>query len=523
MTERAADAAESPTDTFWKRAAIGLILAFTLARIVAIALSPIELYADESQYWVWSWTLDWGYFSKPPMIAWLIALSTSLLGETDFAIRLPSPLLHAATASFLCLTAARLWSARAGFFAAAIYLTLPAVWVAGGVISTDSLLLAGWSAGLYAMARLRGGEGGLVSALGLGAAIGFGFMSKYAMIYFIIATGLSLLVDAPARRALLSRNGLAAGGVAALIIAPNIAWNAANDFATVSHTAANAAWGADMFHPGEMAEFVLAQLAVFGPVLFPVLVVICALAVRRFWRERAGDDEIWLSLFVMPPILAVTVQAFLSRAHANWAASAYVAGCLLVIAFLLRGPSWRRIALAASIALHSAFGLFAATLAASPDITSALGRDNDFKRIRGWRDTAAAIAEAASGGDYAGVVFDDRNVFHQMQRYGDAIGPDLFMWRRFAHAHNHADQTWPLPERFDGVVLVVSERPLDTPRIAEDFEHFEPAGEISIPLGGDISRDFTLWRASGHQRVERDASYEERWAEIDRQARAGSP
>ena len=60
----------------WETAAAALILGIGFARIVALALNPIELYADESQYWVWSLQLDWGYFSKPPMIAWLIHLMT---------------------------------------------------------------------------------------------------------------------------------------------------------------------------------------------------------------------------------------------------------------------------------------------------------------------------------------------------------------------------------------------------------------------------------------------------------------
>ena len=33
-----------------------------------------ELYPDEAQYWLWSRTLDFGYFSKPPMVAWTIRL-----------------------------------------------------------------------------------------------------------------------------------------------------------------------------------------------------------------------------------------------------------------------------------------------------------------------------------------------------------------------------------------------------------------------------------------------------------------
>lgn len=138
---------ESSGARSWIASAAALILAIALVRILALAVLPIALYADETQYWIWSREFDWGYFSKPPMIAWLIALSTNLLGDSDFAVRLPAPLLHTATAAFIFASAQRLWDARTGFWASAVYLTLPSIWLSGAVISTDALLLCAWSAG----------------------------------------------------------------------------------------------------------------------------------------------------------------------------------------------------------------------------------------------------------------------------------------------------------------------------------------------------------------------------------------
>jgi len=60
-------------DTNWAWA-VGLSTLFVLVRLAAVRLSPLQLYADEAQYWVWSRHLDFGYFTKPPLIAWLIRL-----------------------------------------------------------------------------------------------------------------------------------------------------------------------------------------------------------------------------------------------------------------------------------------------------------------------------------------------------------------------------------------------------------------------------------------------------------------
>ena len=61
-----------------KRAALLIILLITVLRVIALFTSNLSLTADEAQYWYWGQELAWGYYSKPPMIAWLIAVTTSL-------------------------------------------------------------------------------------------------------------------------------------------------------------------------------------------------------------------------------------------------------------------------------------------------------------------------------------------------------------------------------------------------------------------------------------------------------------
>src|SRR5262245_17725413 len=41
---------------------------------------PLELAPDEAHYWDWSRHLDWSYYSKGPLVAWLIRASCELLG-----------------------------------------------------------------------------------------------------------------------------------------------------------------------------------------------------------------------------------------------------------------------------------------------------------------------------------------------------------------------------------------------------------------------------------------------------------
>ncbi|MGX6648779.1 ArnT family glycosyltransferase [Maricaulaceae bacterium MS644] len=489
------------------RAAILVIGALVVLRVVAMVFDPNSLHADETQYWLWSRELDWGYFSKPPLIAWVIAATTAVFGNADWGVRLAAPFLHAATAGFLGLAAARLFDTRTGVLAAILWAVMPGVWLSSQIISTDAVLMTGWAASLYCLARLREGTS-WPHALGLGLAVGWAFLAKYAAIYLLVGAALSVLVDAPSRRALLSVQGAAAGAVVVALLSGNLAWNAANDFATVSHTAANANWAGDLFNFDELIDFLVGQLGVFGPIslVFLVMAVVHTLKTSsRGWND--ARPALMLVMFTVPPILIVSLQAFISRAHANWAASAYGAGTILLAWFVLAGPKWRRGALVASLVLHVTAGLALLAFAASTPLSDSAGLANAYKRVRQWPATAAAVERVAEETGAAALAFDNRNDFHQMQRYGTFDAP-LYMWMRYAGAHNFAEAQWPLPETIEGPVLIVSERPDEIALMARDFARFEPAGESRIALGGGRERVYRFFVGEGYDPLDRDAAYE---------------
>src|SRR5256885_11259689 len=137
---------------FWLAALI--VGAITLLRIVMLLASPLQLYPDEAQYWGWAQSPDWGYFSKPPLIAWLIWLTTRL-SDAEWAIRLASPLLHAATALMLFAIGRNAYDARVAFWSALAYATLPGISYSATLISTDVPLLFCWAVTLYAFLQAR--------------------------------------------------------------------------------------------------------------------------------------------------------------------------------------------------------------------------------------------------------------------------------------------------------------------------------------------------------------------------------
>ncbi|MHA7872224.1 MAG: ArnT family glycosyltransferase, partial [Hyphococcus sp.] len=248
---------------------LGLAALIVLGRVALLMMSPAALGPDESQYWYWSRDLDVGYFSKPPLIAWAIAGTTALFGDSEWAVRLSAPLFHGCAAVLLYAAARRLFDETTAFWTGLAWLTLPAVSLSSFVITTDAPLLFFWSAGLFILTRIVLAERAPVPAFAaLGAAIGLGLLSKYAMLYFVIALAAATAFAPAVRRALWRAPLILTAVVAIALILPNIFWNAAHDFQTVSHTAANANWTENLFRLDGFATFLSAQLAVAGPVFF---------------------------------------------------------------------------------------------------------------------------------------------------------------------------------------------------------------------------------------------------------------
>lgn len=485
----------SADDARAARFALVLILVLTALRLAAVFSSPLELYPDEAQYWLWSRTLDFGYFSKPPMIAWAIWGTTQLGGDEEAWVRLSAPLFHAVAAVALFSAGRKLYGAWTGLAAAIVYSLMPGVQQSSFTIATDAPLLCFLSLALLAYVSLNAPRRGLRHAIGLGAALGLAMLSKYAAIYAVIGIGLHLALSREARTVWTLTTAGAAIAAFAVVLAPNLIWNATHHFATVGHTAANADLGGRLFNPDELLTFVGEQFGVFGPIPFAVLVGGgIALAVRR----RLTGADLLLACWTLPPLLVVTAQAFLSRANANWAASAYVAGSILAAALLTRAwqGRWKtaaRVGLVATVALQGAIAVFIIAALIRPTLMDDLGRSNDIKRVRGWERMTQQIVQRAEvegvNGGLTAIAVDDRFLFNAVAYYGrdyfaEPGAAPLKIWLR-GEAGNQAEMEAPLTAADGRRVLVAAledKTGEQAKRIGADFASSQTAEIVSVLL-----------------------------------------
>jgi 4-amino-4-deoxy-L-arabinose transferase-like glycosyltransferase len=481
--------------TYGAAVALALGLAGLLAfRLLALRFNATDLFFDEAQYWTWSKEPAFGYYSKPPLVAWIIALAGGLCGDSPFCIRLPAPVLHTATAAVVYLIGSRLHGPRVGLWAGLTFATLPGVSLSSGIISTDVPLLLSWAAALWAYVVLQEDDGWL-PALVLGLALGIGLNAKYAMAFFGASMAVHMAVTRDARRLLGDVRLWAALGLGAVLIVPNMAWNLANGFATFAHTADNARWGGALVNVGKGLEFLGAQLGVFGPVLFAALLV----ALRRAWRDGLSEGDRLLLCFTLPVLAVITTQAFLSRAHANWAGTAYVAGSILVVATLVRMLAERWLKL--SMALHAVVLLAIALASAAAGRFSLPFAGDPFGRTLGWRAVADATRQQietarAAGRPYRAVMTDERAVTAELLYYMRGEPTPVLAWREAGRPKDHYELTRPFTDAGRVPVLLVGLRQ-DTDRILRRFANVVPLGEQSLPAGLGPPRKVRFYALSG--------------------------
>lgn len=460
------------------------LLGLTCARLLGLAVADTDLFFDEAQYWSWSRELAFGYFSKPPLIAWLIAASTQVCGDGEACVRAASPLLYAGASAFIYLAGKSLYDARVGFWAAIAFATLPGVSFSSTLISTDVPLLFFWSAALYAWIRLRATRAwAWASACGL--MIGFGLLAKYAMVYFLLCAGLWLLIQPADRWLLRDAKGAVLIGLPLLLLAPNLVWNLQHGLVTFVHTADNANWSGLPAHPINALEFLGAQFGVFGPILFAVLLWTLAMSARG-----AATVERMLLAFAVPVLALVTVQAFLSRAHANWAATAYPAAVILVTAVLLRrGWQWL---LAASLALHLAA---AAAILVGPAIADRLalpGRLDPYGRMLGWNDLAREVRAVGATRRFGTWLTDDRAITAELLYYCRDARVPIKTWHAGGTPRDHYALTRAFGAADAGPVLLVSDHS-SVEHIVSRFAVATKLGTRTVRAGPKRTRTITLY------------------------------
>ncbi len=412
---------------------LGLVV-LVAARIVMAWLWPVPLSVDEAQYLVWSRELQFGYYSKPPFVAWALSIATlpcpapssasGGLFSPEGCVRWLQPLALSGAAFFVYATARALFlQAQIGVWAAVLFLLAPLTAFYSQAATTDAWLLLWWSASLWAFVKAIGPSKDLGRGLLLGDGLaghaknqmawwvvcgifaGLGLLTKYSMGVFAVSALMVLFQ----RRLLLTPGPWLCSLMALLVFSPNLAWNAQWGWPTIVHHADITVGQDKGLNLGGLWNFFTAQWLTFSPLVFGMFLWG---SLRRLGRsvlqrgpfEPKTSQAISLLLsFTWPMLLVVMTQSALSRAHANWASPALVGMSLVVAAWWLANSASR----GARLSKSSATGLWGSllinllasvALLSSPWLVKELGLAGDrtrdpFVRLKGYKEVAMVIGK----------------------------------------------------------------------------------------------------------------------------------
>ncbi len=286
--------------------------------------TTFSLYGDESQYWLWAQTIDFGYFSKPPLLAWFLSIHTMVFGNSFISLKMFPIIVYFLIALAIyrfCLQLS--FNKKSALFCSLNFLIIPAASISSFLISTDLLLLLFWTLAMTKLLEIRDNQSTIKFFL-FGLFVGLAFLSKYAGVYFLLSFLILLILDKKTFEVFYKNffGSIIFVLLFVLVISPNIYWNINNGWVTFSHTVDNANLKNLKLNFYEPLKFFIAQTLMIGPMLFVFFIYMI-----RSFRLDFGNK--FLLIFSLPVLIIVLVESFLVRANANWAAPALISVFIL--------------------------------------------------------------------------------------------------------------------------------------------------------------------------------------------------
>jgi len=409
-----------------RSAVVGLLVGVALLRIAYLASwCQFDLSPDEAHYWEWSRRLDWSYYSKGPLVAWIIRLSCELFGGMSqaivgspmLAVRLPAVVFGSLTLGSVYVLSSRIFRSEAwALLTVGMALTWPILNVGSLLMTIDAPFMCCWGWTLVSVHaavfdRKRWAwpvAGGLVA---------LGFLAKYTMVLWIPSFALFLAFTPRYRPLLWSRGFMTMCLVAAFGALPVILWNMQNGWITILHAGSHAGAGRSAGHIHWMGPlaYVGGQFGILIGMWFYAWAF--SMIVHRPTVERRSDLRyLW---FLSVPTFAFFGLFSLKNGggEANWPLAAYLSG--MVLAAWWMKNEWEKprpvyvnfakgttavfcvLGLLLTFAIYNAQSVrpFLAMFAPAPtaEQTMPMRRVDPTCRLEGWRTLAAATAELRAG------------------------------------------------------------------------------------------------------------------------------
>ncbi len=285
-----------------------LIAGLAVVGLLALA-GAYGFHRDELYFVIAGRHPAFGYVDQPSITPLLSAASVALLGVTPVAIRILPAMVIGACIVLAALTARDLGGSRRAQVLAAATLAVSGYLAAGHLDSTTTFDLLAWAVVAWLVVRLlAGGDRRLWLAVGVAA--GIGLENKHILL-FLGASLAAGLVAARRWDVLRSPWAWAAVGLALVIWAPNLAWQASRGFPQLEMARQIGGGGL-----GDRIKVIPELLLLAGPFLFPFSLA------GAWWLLRNEAARPWRAVGWAAVVLVLLVLAVSGKSY-------YAAGMLM--------------------------------------------------------------------------------------------------------------------------------------------------------------------------------------------------
>jgi dolichol-phosphate mannosyltransferase len=495
----------NPTAISWPVVTISIVAYLFILKLIFVGY--VNLIPEEGYYWNYAQHLDIGYLDHPPMVAWLIWLSTSILGRSEISVRLPAFLCWILAAIFMFRLTRSLYGRLAAFGSILLLAVLPIYFGLGFFMTPDAPLFAAWVGCLYFLERALIG-GNRQAWWWAGMCLGLGMLSKYSIALLGLGTLVFMLIDRQSRRWLFRTEPYIAAVISAILFSPVLLWNYQNRWMSFVFQSANRWSGSPEFSLHILfgaTVLILTPLGLLG-VGWLFLPKRSEMAAGSYQTDIMKRRYRWTVTFTLVPLSVFVVYSLLNNPKINWTAPVWLAAIPLLAWDMVATPDntkglWaklsRRLWMPTIIALlfiHG--GAFEYITRGLPGV----GLMTPGRLFGEWRELAAKVArietliEAKTGSKPLIVGMDRNFISSELSFYNDAAyntgGPHFFGSRSLMWAF------WFPRSRAVGrnfLIIDFDRKRLMSPALAQYFETISDVSTETLENNGRVVGYF-YWR-----------------------------
>lgn len=384
----------------------GLIILFLfVGKLYYLNEIPLQLSYDESYYWDWSRKLDFGYYSKPPMVAWLIYLSTKIMGNSEQAVRLPALLSNTFFISILYVLACKYLNFSLGRLILATSAFTPIFFAYSFVMTIDPPLIFFWTLAFYFFVSYIFSPKTLFAVL-TGISLGLGLLTKQTMfLFYLLVFSYFFFLD---RSYLKYWQTYFILFLPLIIYSPNLYWNIKYGFLMFQHTTEHfVRTGPDIQY---ILNFYGGLFLLYGP-FFVFLFFFLGFKFFKFTISKVISQGIaffeadqtlhflFLSfLFSFFPFMLLLPFTFFKKFNLNWIIPLFITSFFWISAIAIQKRLHKFF-----LYLNLFIGIFLVLLmlgsVKNPDLIEVKGRKpvkELLSKFIGWKELAYAVSECRS-------------------------------------------------------------------------------------------------------------------------------